>query len=82
MFAGARLAAGGVPAACLRVRSRVRWLLEQALPWHSGSCNDGGDGGGGRLGSVRHAGLEQSGGDTEQGSMQSRGHSRSAQKHG
>lgn len=33
--------AGGVPAACFGVRSRVRWLLERVLPWHSDSSNDG-----------------------------------------
>jgi hypothetical protein len=34
-------AAGGVPAARFGVRSRVRWLLERVLPWHSDSSNDG-----------------------------------------
>jgi hypothetical protein len=36
--------AAGVPAACFGVRSRVRWLLERVLPWHSDSSNDGDDG--------------------------------------
>jgi hypothetical protein len=40
--------AAGVPAACFGVRSRVRWLLERVLPWHSDSSNDGDDGGAGR----------------------------------
>jgi hypothetical protein len=29
----------GVPAACFVVKSRVRWLLERALSWHTGAPN-------------------------------------------
>jgi hypothetical protein len=34
--------AGGVPAACFGVRSRVRWLLERVLPCHTDRSNGGG----------------------------------------
>lgn len=29
----------GVPAACFVVKSRVRWLLEWGLSWHTGAPN-------------------------------------------
>lgn len=31
----------GVPAACFAVKSRVRWLLERELSWHTGVPNGG-----------------------------------------
>ena len=74
--------AGGVPAACFGVRSRVRWLLERALPWHSDSSNGGRTRNRESEGrSIRRTGMEQFCCDTEPGSMQSREHSRSTQNH-
>jgi hypothetical protein len=66
-----RAPAGGVPAACLGVRSRVRWLLERVLPWHFDRCR-GAREGGARWArhSIRRAGMGARGSGTEPGAMQ------------